>query len=100
MLFRLLEAGAQKVYSVCTHGILSGPALSRINLSQFDAVVVTNTIPQDNNMKHCSKLQVNKFALSFKFGHYVIVKVSIVSVFIILAIMKFKFLNKLLCNIS
>lgn len=54
---KLLEAEALKVYSVCTHGILSGPALQRINSSNFSAVVVTNTIPQDNNMKHCPKLQ-------------------------------------------
>lgn len=59
VLRRLLEAEALKVYSVCTHGILSGPALQRINSSNFSAVVVTNTIPQDNNMKHCPKLQVS-----------------------------------------
>ena len=43
---RLLEAGASKVYAILTHGIFSGPAVSRINEAGFDAVVVTNTIPQ------------------------------------------------------
>ena len=56
---RLLEAGAQKVYAICTHGILSGPAVSRINNSMFECVVVTNTIPQEAKMKHTAKLQVN-----------------------------------------
>ncbi|KAK3577053.1 hypothetical protein CHS0354_003135 [Potamilus streckersoni] len=54
---KLLEAGAAKVYSICTHGIFSGPAVSRINSSMFEAVVVTNTIPQDENMKSAPKIQ-------------------------------------------
>lgn len=56
---RLLEAGAQKVYAICTHGIFSGQALSRINDSMFEAVVVTNTIPQDLNMKEAPKIKVS-----------------------------------------
>jgi len=47
-----------KVYAICTHGILSGPAISRINNSMFEAVVVTNTIPQDERMKAAPKIQV------------------------------------------
>ena len=56
--FRLLSAGASKVYAICTHGIFSGPAISRINNSPFEAVVVTNTIPQEENMKNSNKIQV------------------------------------------
>ena len=55
---RLIEAGATKVYAILTHGILSGPAVSRISKSNFEAVVVTNTIPQAENMKNCAKIQV------------------------------------------
>jgi ribose-phosphate pyrophosphokinase len=54
----LLSAGASKVYAICTHGIFSGPAISRINNSPFEAVVVTNTIPQEENMKNSNKIQV------------------------------------------
>lgn len=61
---RLLEAGAVKVYAICTHGIFSGPAVSRINNSMFEAVVVTNTIPQDQNMKDAPKIQVSECLLS------------------------------------
>ncbi|XP_002730472.1 ribose-phosphate pyrophosphokinase 1 [Saccoglossus kowalevskii] len=53
---KLLAAGASKVYAILTHGIFSGPAISRINNSQMENVVVTNTIPQDTNMKHCNKI--------------------------------------------
>ncbi|ULU01244.1 hypothetical protein L3Y34_001534 [Caenorhabditis briggsae] len=54
---KLVEAGAEKVYAFCVHGIFSGPALTRLNASKFEAVVVTNTIPQDENMKKCPKIQ-------------------------------------------
>lgn len=57
---KLLEAGATKVYAILTHGIFSGPAISRINNACFEAVVVTNTIPQDGHMKDCPKIQVKK----------------------------------------
>lgn len=55
---RLIEAGALKVYAILTHGIFSGPAISRINNAPFEAVVVTNTIPQEEKMKACPKIQV------------------------------------------
>lgn len=55
---RLVSAGATKVYAILTHGIFSGPAISRINNANFEAVVVTNTIPQEDKIKHCSKIQV------------------------------------------
>ncbi|KAJ1060536.1 hypothetical protein K5549_014882 [Capra hircus] len=55
---KLLSAGATRVYGILTHGIFSGPAISRINNACFEAVVVTNTIPQEDKMKHCSKIQV------------------------------------------
>lgn len=55
---RLIDAGAIKVYAILTHGIFSGPAISRINNAPFEAVVVTNTIPQEEKMKACPKIQV------------------------------------------
>ena len=56
---RLIDAGAVKVYAILTHGIFSGPAISRINNAPFEAVVVTNTIPQEEKMKACPKIQVH-----------------------------------------
>ncbi|MEE6509828.1 hypothetical protein FKM82_028076 [Ascaphus truei] len=37
---KLLSAGATKVYAILTHGIFSGPAISRINNAAFEAVVI------------------------------------------------------------
>ncbi|XP_040116887.1 ribose-phosphate pyrophosphokinase 3 [Oryx dammah] len=55
---KLLSAGATRVYAILTHGIFSGPAITRMNSAGFEAVVVTNTVPQEDKMKHCSKIQV------------------------------------------
>ena len=37
--------GAAKVLAYCTHAVLSGPAIERINSSDLDELVVTDTIP-------------------------------------------------------
>lgn len=62
---KLLDAGATKVYAILTHGIFSGPALQRINNSNFEAVVVTNSMPQDEHMKICPKLKVIDVSMMF-----------------------------------
>ncbi|KAK7865022.1 hypothetical protein R5R35_000043 [Gryllus longicercus] len=62
---KLLEAGATKVYAILTHGIFSGPAISRINYACFEAVVVTNTIPQEQHMKDCPKIQCIDVSMMF-----------------------------------
>ncbi|CAG9861698.1 unnamed protein product [Phyllotreta striolata] len=62
---KLMEAGATKVYAILTHGIFSGPAILRINNACFEAVVVTNTIPQDGHMKDCSKVQCIDVSMMF-----------------------------------
>lgn len=41
----LKEEGASRVVAYCTHPVLSGQAVSRINASVLDELVVTNTIP-------------------------------------------------------
>jgi ribose-phosphate pyrophosphokinase len=41
----LKEQGATAVRAYCTHAVLSGEAVNRINGSEMDEVVVTNTIP-------------------------------------------------------
>ncbi|KTB49035.1 ribose-phosphate diphosphokinase [Dehalogenimonas alkenigignens] len=41
----LLEAGATEVYACCTHPILSGPAIKRIEASAVREVIVTDTVP-------------------------------------------------------
>ncbi|MDC3417934.1 ribose-phosphate diphosphokinase [Aquibacillus salsiterrae] len=40
----LIENGATEVYACCTHPVLSGPAIQRINDSKIKELVVTNSI--------------------------------------------------------
>lgn len=54
---KLREAGANKIYAFVTHGVLAGNAIEKINNSCLEALIVTNTIPQEKNMKACPKLQ-------------------------------------------
>ena len=44
---------------------VSGPALNRINAANFEAVVVTNTIPQDMHMSECQKIQCIDVSMMF-----------------------------------
>ncbi len=41
----LVERGAKKVYACCTHGVLSGPALERIEASAISELVMLDTVP-------------------------------------------------------
>ena len=40
----LIESGAKEVYACCTHPVLSGPAIERIDNSQIKELVITNSI--------------------------------------------------------
>jgi ribose-phosphate pyrophosphokinase len=54
----LLKAGATKVYASCTHPVLSGPAVERIQNSELIEVMVTNTIPLHAAARQCNKISV------------------------------------------
>ena len=54
----LKENGAQRVMAACTHAVLSGPAIDRINASPLEEVIATDTIPPGEKLKICSKLKV------------------------------------------
>ena len=41
----LRDLGAKNIYACCTHGVLSGPAMDRINNSVIEELVMLNTIP-------------------------------------------------------
>jgi ribose-phosphate pyrophosphokinase len=41
----LARKGAQRIFAACTHPVLSGPAMDRIETSKLERVFVTNTIP-------------------------------------------------------
>lgn len=54
----LKEHGANKVVAYCTHPVLSGNAISNIQNSHLDALVVTNSIPLSEAAKNCSRIRV------------------------------------------
>ncbi|MBO4311692.1 MAG: ribose-phosphate pyrophosphokinase [Desulfovibrionaceae bacterium] len=58
----LQDAGASEVYACASHGVLSGPAIERINNSVFKKVIVTDTISVPEKAASCPKLQVVSIA--------------------------------------
>ena len=53
----LKERGALKVFAYCTHPVFSGPAVERLQASQIDEVVITNTIPLSESARACAKIR-------------------------------------------
>ena len=53
----LKEHGASKVVAYCTHPVLSGPAIENLNASSLDSLVVTDTIPLNEEAQNCSKIR-------------------------------------------
>src|SRR3989339_1079292 len=58
----LKEKGADRVLVACTHAVLSGPAIDRINNSVIEELIVTNTIRLDSKQEKCKKLTVLSIA--------------------------------------
>ncbi|MGE4552297.1 MAG: ribose-phosphate diphosphokinase [Desulfovibrionaceae bacterium] len=54
----IMSKGAKGVMACASHGVLSGPAIERIENSVFSEVVVTNTVPVTEAKRNCSKLKV------------------------------------------
>jgi len=52
----LIKEGVKEVYACCTHAVLSGPAMERLEQSAIREVVITNTIPV-THPKPCTKLK-------------------------------------------
>jgi ribose-phosphate pyrophosphokinase len=52
----LTEAGARRVVAYAVHPVLSGPAIDRIQGSNIDEVVVTNTVQLRENALGCRKI--------------------------------------------
>ncbi len=54
---KLKEMGANEVHACCSHAVLSGPAIQRLNDSLIKSLVVTNSIPMTGKDK-CDKITV------------------------------------------
>ena len=53
----LMSKGARSISASCTHAVLSGPAVQRINNSQLDQVVATNSMPMQEKEQECPKIK-------------------------------------------
>ncbi len=58
----LKEHGAARVVAYCTHPVLSGPAIDRLNDSALDELVVTDTIPLTEAGEACKAIRVISMA--------------------------------------
>ncbi|MFH2057288.1 MAG: ribose-phosphate pyrophosphokinase [Pseudomonadota bacterium] len=53
----IVENGAKEVRAYCTHPVLSGPAIERLNESALSSLVATDTIPLSEEAKQCDKIE-------------------------------------------
>jgi ribose-phosphate pyrophosphokinase len=58
----LKEKGAKRVIAACTHAVLSGNAVEKLNASVLEELIVTNTIAPDSRKAQCRKLTVLSIA--------------------------------------
>jgi ribose-phosphate pyrophosphokinase len=54
----LKESGAERVLACAVHGVLSGPAIDRIEKAPLDQLIVTNSIPLSEAGQKCKKIVV------------------------------------------
>jgi ribose-phosphate pyrophosphokinase len=50
--------GADRIFACAVHGVLSGPAIDKIEKSPIDKLIVTNTIPLVGDKAKCEKIKV------------------------------------------
>ena len=53
----LLGQGAKSVSACATHAVLSGPAVERLNASAVEELVVSNSIPHEDQSRECTKIR-------------------------------------------
>ncbi|MDD3471744.1 MAG: ribose-phosphate pyrophosphokinase [Syntrophaceae bacterium] len=58
----LQNAGARNISACCTHPVLSGEAVNRINNSPIQKLYVTDTIPTQEKSAICKKIKVESVA--------------------------------------
>jgi ribose-phosphate pyrophosphokinase len=50
--------GAERVFACAVHGVLSGPAIERLEAAPIDQVIITNTIPlTTDRSRGCKKIK-------------------------------------------
>jgi ribose-phosphate pyrophosphokinase len=61
----LKKEGARRILAACTHAVLSGQAIPKIEESPLEKVIVTNTIPLNTAAQACAKIVVLSVAELF-----------------------------------
>jgi len=61
----LVNKGAKEVHASCVHAVLSGPAVERIKSSELKSLMVTDTIPLNEEAAACDKIKVHSVAELF-----------------------------------
>lgn len=54
----IMRNGAREIHASCSHAVLSGPAIERIEDSDLKTLVVTDTIPLKKNAIACDKIKL------------------------------------------
>ena len=67
----LVERGAREVYACCSHAVLSGPAIQRLEDSVIKEVVVTNSIKLDEE-KRAGSSKINILSIAPLIGDAII----------------------------
>jgi ribose-phosphate pyrophosphokinase len=49
--------GAARVFACAVHGVLSGPAIERLESAPIDQVIITDTIPMSERARGCRKIK-------------------------------------------
>ena len=61
----IMSCGAREVHACCTHAVLSGPAIDRIEQSSITSLVVTDTISMTEAKRNCKKIVTLSIARLF-----------------------------------
>ncbi|MGH7767024.1 MAG: ribose-phosphate pyrophosphokinase [Candidatus Binatia bacterium] len=54
----LKREGARRILACCTHAVLSGPAIQKINESPLEELIATNSVPLSPQSASCGKIKV------------------------------------------
>jgi ribose-phosphate pyrophosphokinase len=57
--------GAKRIFAACTHPVLSGQAIAKIEQSPLEKIIVSNTIPSTEKSRACPKIVILSVAELF-----------------------------------
>ncbi len=53
-----MDQGARAVFACASHGVLSNPAIDRIQASPLQELIITDTVPPRSEVRACGKVRV------------------------------------------